>query len=134
MWAAFKKVATSLGPGLITAALVLGPGSVTVASKAGAVFGYRLIWVTLGAGILMATYVAMSARIGVLTQESLLSVVRRLYGRWLAVLMGVCSFLVCCSFQAGDNLGVSISMQTILGDAMQETFPSMNRLAGIRLF
>ena len=53
MWDTFKKLAASLGPGLITAALVLGPGSVTTVSKTGALYGYSLIWVVAGAGVLM---------------------------------------------------------------------------------
>ena len=34
-----------LGPGLITAALIFGPGSLTVGTKLGAGFGYKLLWV-----------------------------------------------------------------------------------------
>lgn len=130
MWKTFTKLSASLGPGFITAALVLGPGSVTVASKAGATFGYRLIWVTIVAAVLMASYTAMSARIGAATPSSLLTSVKHLYGRWLAILMGVCSFLVCCSFQAGDNLGVSISIHAILEGAM----PGVDRVRAIRFF
>ena len=116
MWDTFKKLAASLGPGLITAALVLGPGSVTTVSKTGALYGYSLIWVVAGAGVLMGVYVVMSARIGTVTDKTLLGVVSEHYGRWLAVIMGISSFLVCCSFQAGDNQGVSISMQSIFAD------------------
>ncbi|MGQ9661874.1 MAG: Nramp family divalent metal transporter [Kiritimatiellia bacterium] len=113
MWNQLKRLASSLGPGLITAALVLGPGSVTVVSRAGATRGFRLVWVVAGAGILMAAFTSMAARIGSATTESLLSLVRRLYGRWLALLMGICAFLVCACFQTGDNLGVSVSLQVL---------------------
>ncbi|HOX04758.1 MAG TPA: Nramp family divalent metal transporter [Planctomycetota bacterium] len=109
----FRKLAASLGPGLITAAVVLGPGSITMVSKAGAAHGYRLLWVILWAGLIMAAYTVMSARIGTVTDKSILSTVAEHYGRWLAVIMGLCSFAVCTAFQAGDNSGVGASMQTI---------------------
>ncbi len=34
-----------LGLGLITAALIFGPGSLTVGTKLGAGFGHKLLWV-----------------------------------------------------------------------------------------
>ncbi|HOA38287.1 MAG TPA: hypothetical protein PKJ36_07800, partial [Flavihumibacter sp.] len=40
----WKKWVRSLGPGLITAALVFGPSKITITSKLGAEFGYALLW------------------------------------------------------------------------------------------
>jgi len=134
MWKTFKKASAALGPGLITAALVLGPGSVTVVSKAGASLGYKLIWVVLFAGILMAAFTTMSARIGALADRSLLRVVESLYGRWLAILMGISAFVVCSCFQAGDNLGVSVSLQAIFQDCWPGVAPSFMIKAWSALF
>ncbi len=113
----FRRLASSLGPGLITAALVLGPGSIYLVSSAGQALEYRLLWVPLIAGVFMAVYTAMSARVGTVAEKSLLASVADRYGRWLAVLMGLSSFAVCASFQAGDNIGVSLSVQTVFEDA-----------------
>jgi Mn2+/Fe2+ NRAMP family transporter len=126
----FKKLAAFLGPGLITAALVLGPGSVAVLSKTGALYGYQLLWLPIFTGILMVAYATMSAKIGLAGATTLLGHVRFQYGRWLSIVMGVAAFAVCCCFQAADNTGVAISTQTIFGDY----FPQVNDVLMIRIF
>lgn len=105
----------SLGPGFITAAVVIGPGSVTVASKIGASAGMSLLWAVVVAGSFMMLYTAMSARIGVLNRQSLLTLVATHYGRWLAVVMGILAFTVCASFQMGNYLACSTALGTLTG-------------------
>ena len=39
-----KRLLGAIGPAFITAAVVLGPGSISTASRMGASFGYSLIW------------------------------------------------------------------------------------------
>ncbi len=109
------SILRSLGPGFITAAVVIGPGSVTVASKIGASAGMSLLWAVIVAGSFMMLYTAMSARIGVLNKQSLLTMVATHYGRWLAVVMGVLSFVVCASFQMGNYLACSTALTTMTG-------------------
>lgn len=110
-----RSLLRSLGPGFITAAVVLGPGSVTVASKIGAAVGMRLLWAVVIAGSFMMLYTAMAARIGVMSSRSLLSSVALCYGRWLAILMGVLAFVVCASFQMGNYLACATAIATITG-------------------
>ncbi len=40
-----KKLLQSVGPAIVVAAVVLGPGSITTSTKAGAAFGYGPLWV-----------------------------------------------------------------------------------------
>ena len=46
----------SIGPALITACVVFGPGSLLVSSNVGASYGYELLWLLLLLGLLMGTY------------------------------------------------------------------------------
>lgn len=62
-----KKWLRSLGPGIITAALVFGPSKMTITSKLGAEYGYSLLWIVAVAIFFMAIFTAMSARIGLAT-------------------------------------------------------------------
>lgn len=110
-----KPFLKSLGPGFITAAVVIGPGSITVASKIGASAGTSLLWAVIVAGSFMMLYTAMSARIGALNTQSLLTVVALRYGRWLAITMGVLAFTVCASFQMGNYLACSTALTTLTG-------------------
>ena len=110
-----KKAFQSIGPGLIIASVVLGPGSITVASRIGSQYGYSFLWVILIATIFMITYTSMSARFGVTHEESLLQSLSKHYGRWFAVLIGISAFLSTASFQFGNNLGIGIGMEGITG-------------------
>lgn len=101
-----------IGPGLITASVVLGPGSIVSASRAGAETGYSLLWVVLCSGLLMAAYTSMGARLGCALGET--TPLARV-PRWFAVLVGLSSFLVCTGFQFGNNLGVAMAMNRLIG-------------------
>jgi manganese transport protein len=100
----------SLGPGMITAALVFGPSKLTITSKIGAVYGYSLLWVVIIAIVFMAVFTAMSTRIGVATNQSLLASVKQKWGKPASVAMGLGVFLVTTSFQAGNSVGVGIAV------------------------
>src|SRR5690349_16563657 len=76
-----KKGLLTLGPGIITAALVFGPSKMTITSKLGAVYGYSLLWVIAAAIFFMTVFTVMSARIGVATKQSLLTTIRQKWGR-----------------------------------------------------
>jgi len=114
----FKKIKTffkSLGPGFIIAALVLGPGSITVASRIGSEYGYAFLWVIVIATVFMITYTSMGARFGVLNSTSILQSIADNYGRWFAIAIGISAFLSTSSFQFGNNLGIGIGMEGITG-------------------
>lgn len=109
------RILTLIGPAFVTAAVVLGPGSVSTASRIGGDYGYSLIWFMVPVCLFMCCYTTMGARFGAVSEESLLGAVRNKYGAWLAVLLGVCSFTVCAGFQAGNNVGVGTAMETLTG-------------------
>jgi len=115
MFSRIKKFFKSFGPGFIIASVVLGPGSITVASRIGSEYGYTFLWVIVLATIFMITYTSMGTRFGVLNSKSLLQSIADNYGRWVAVLIGISAFLSTSSFQFGNNLGIGIGMEGITG-------------------
>ena len=60
----------ALGPCLITASVVIGPGSIHTSSKVGAEKGYSMSWVVLASAVFMLTFIQMAARLGVVSRES----------------------------------------------------------------
>jgi manganese transport protein len=110
-----KSIISALGPGIIIAAVVLGPGSITVSSQIGAAYGFMFLWVLLLACIFMITYTSMSARFGVTNSASMLQTISKKYGKWFAVTIGTAAFLASLSFQFGNNFGIGIGMQGITG-------------------
>ncbi len=115
MFRKIKSIFKSLGPGFIIASVVLGPGSITVASRVGSEYGYAFLWVILLATIFMVTYTSMGVRFGVISSKSILQAIADKYGRWLAITIGISAFLSSSSFQFGNNLGIGIGMEGITG-------------------
>lgn len=110
-----KELIRSLGPGFIIASVVLGPGSIAVASRIGSEEGYSFLWVVVVAAVFMIVYTSMAVRFGVTKEKSILETIALRYGRWFAVLIGISSFLSASSFQFGNNLGIGIGMEGITG-------------------
>jgi Mn2+/Fe2+ NRAMP family transporter len=105
-----KRWLLSLGPGIITAALVFGPSKMTITSKLGAEYGYALLWIVVVAIFFMVLFTSMAARIGMATDQSLLSTIRQKWGKGAAIAIGLGVFFVTTSFQAGNSIGVGISI------------------------
>lgn len=100
---------------MITAALVFGPGSLTVNTKLGASFGYMLLWVIVLSIIFMVSFTRMSSAIGCSTSDSLMQIIARRYGRWVAFFLGIGIFLISSSFQAGNSIGAGVAFYEMLG-------------------
>ena len=95
-----------IGPGLITACVVIGPGSILTSSKVGAANGYSLVWIIVVAVVFMMAFMTMGARLGLVASESPGTLVAKRAGRWLAILIGCSVFFISAAFQFGNNLGV----------------------------
>jgi manganese transport protein len=102
------------GPAIIVAAVVLGPGSILTSSKVGCEYGYSMLWVLVGAGLLMVGATALSARLGVTLEGTLCDELTRSLGRPLAIFIGVVLFAVVASFQSSNNTAVITSIEPLL--------------------
>ena len=74
----FLEFLRSIGPAIIVAAVVCGPGSMLMSSKTGAIYGYQMIWVL----VLAATSLLPLAQ--ALERSDWLRLVAALRGRWEA--------------------------------------------------
>ncbi len=101
----------SIGPGLVTACVVIGPGSILTSSKVGATHGYSMTWVVLASVVFMMIYMTLGAKLGVVTGESAGDLVTRTAGRPLAALIGLGVFFIAATFQFGNNLGVDSAVK-----------------------
>lgn len=99
----------AIGPALLLAAVVVGPGSIALSTIAGSLYGYQLLWVPVAATIFMITYTWMSARIGLVTGGTIFEATREKYGSSVARIGGVFGFLTILAFQAGNNAGIGFA-------------------------
>ena len=101
----------SIGPAIIVAAVVCGPGSMLMSSKTGAIYGYSMIWVVVSAAVLMWGMIVLSARLGVVYERTLLGEVAARLGRGVAAFVGLCLFLVVVGFQVSNNIAVVAALE-----------------------
>ncbi|MCP4849732.1 MAG: divalent metal cation transporter [Verrucomicrobiaceae bacterium] len=101
-----KKFLHSLGPAIIVAAVVLGPGSILTASKTGAQFGYSMVWSLAIAIILMIGVTALCARLGATLQGTPCDELARRLCRPVAATVGIIVFMIAAGFQTSNNLAV----------------------------
>lgn len=105
---------SSIGPAIIVASVVLGPGSIFLASAIGAEFGYALLWVPLFSTALMICLVMISSRLGVTYERTLLEELAHKLGRPVAAFLGLIVFLITASFQTGNNAAILFAIDPLL--------------------
>ena len=111
IWQRLKQI----GPALVLAAVVLGPGSITLSTIAGSLYQYRLLWVLCFATLFMITYTLMAARIGLVTRQTLFDVARRKYGERISKIGGLFGFMSILAFQAGNMAAVGFVGNALIG-------------------
>src|SRR3954452_626000 len=77
------------GPAVIASVAYMDPGNFATNIEAGARFGYALLWVVLLANLTAMLFQALSAKIGIVTGQSLASLCREHLPRPLAYAMWV---------------------------------------------
>jgi Mn2+/Fe2+ NRAMP family transporter len=101
-----KRIWQSIGPAIVVAAVVLGPGSILTSSKVGAGFGLTGVPVIAMATVLMIAMVALAARIGVIYERSACEELAARLGRPAAIGIGLILYVLVALFQSSNNLAV----------------------------
>ena len=111
-----KNPLKSIGPAIIVAAVVLGPGSILTSSKVGATFGLIGFPVVVVAAALMIAMVALSARLGAVYENSLCDELASRLGRPVAVAIGLTLFTLVALFQSSNNIALIGGIEPLFGD------------------
>ena len=114
----------NLGPGLLVTAAFIGPGTITTASKAGADFGFALVWALIFSIFATIVLQEMCARLGLVTGQGLGESIRTTFespvARGLTVgLVVVAITFGNAAFQTGNILGAASGLETVTGVAPQ---------------
>lgn len=120
MLAQIKEKLKIFGPGAIITASFIGPGTVTTATRAGAGFGFALLWAVIFSIIATIVLQEMVARIGIITKQGLGENIRDLFNNvilrfaavWI-VMIAVC--VGCAAYISGDLLGTSLGVAYLFG-------------------
>jgi len=109
----FLRGLKGIGPAIIVATVVLGPGSILTSSKVGAEFGLIGLFFVLLASILMIGMVALSTRLGLVYENSLCEELTQHLGRGASVFIGATLFLVVALFQSSNNIAVIAGIESL---------------------
>ena len=112
-----KKILKSIGPAIIVAAVVLGPGSILTSSKVGATFGLLGVPVVVVAAVLMIGMVALSARLGAVYEGSLCTELRKRLGNGVTIAIGLILFVLVALFQSSNNIALIGGLEALFGES-----------------
>lgn len=110
----FKRIIQSVGPALVVAAVVLGPGSILTSSKVGANLGIAGLPVIAVATVLMIAMVALSSRLGAFYEHSLGQELSLRLGRPVSIAIGVILFTLVALFQSSNNIALIAGLEPML--------------------
>lgn len=112
-WTRSKLFVRALGPGLITGASDDDPSGIGTYSSVGAKFGLAIIWMAIWLLPMMLAIQETCARIGVVTNKGLASVLKKYYHKWI-VLGAVMLLIVANIANIGADLGAMAASARML--------------------
>jgi len=104
-----------IGPAIIVAAVVLGPGSITTSTKVGAAFGYSALWVLAILLVLLIGVASLAAWLGASLEKPLCQELSARLGPWAGYVIGIAMFLIVAGFQSSNNMAVVAGIEPLLG-------------------
>ncbi len=126
-----RNLSRRIGPAFIVGACIIGPGSLTLMSKTGSLYGYSMLWLSLLSGAMMAGFIALFMRFGIYCDDTFLGLTAKKLGRWYAALCGISLFSVDAAFQFGNCLGVTAAMATLFEGVPKLIWPIAFTIAAI---
>ena len=117
-----------LGPGAIITASFIGVGTITTATRAGASYGYAILWAVLLSVIATIVLQEIVVRIGLVTQEGLGEAIRE---QFASPLLKFCTIWIVAiaitvgsaAYIAGDLTGTSLGITTLVDIPVNRVAP-----------
>jgi len=105
-----------LGPALVAGVAYLDPGNVASNMTAGATFGYLLVWVVVLGNVMAWLIQYLSAKLGIVTGESLPQVLgRRIHRPWARRAYWVQAELVAMATDVAEVIGGAVALHLLFG-------------------
>ncbi len=114
----------SIGPAIIVAAVVLGPGSIIVSSRVGAVFGYSAVGILFVAVFLLIAMVRLAAHVGLVYERTPCQEIAHRLGLPIAATLGVILFLIIACFQTSNNIAVATALEPLSAGGLPNWAPA----------
>ncbi|WP_153731676.1 Nramp family divalent metal transporter [Sporosarcina obsidiansis] len=114
----FMAKVKSMGPGAIITASFIGPGTVTTATRAGASFGFAILWAVVFSIIATIVLQEMSARLGIVSKKGLGEAIHDQFQQPLLKFASIWLVIIsigvgCAAYISGDLMGTSLGISTL---------------------
>lgn len=117
----FKEKLKAVGPGILVVGAFIGPGTITSATRAGAIYGYQLLWTIVFSIIAVIIMQGMSARLGIVTKNGLAEALvkdleKKPFAKYFMItLVATAITLGGISYMGGDLTGVAVGVSQLTG-------------------
>ncbi|MGC0369285.1 Nramp family divalent metal transporter [Microbacterium sp. SLBN-111] len=113
---ATRRAAWLLGPAMVAGVAYLDPGNVASNMTAGAVFGYLLVWVVVLGNVMAWLIQYLSAKLGIVTGESLPQLLgRRIHRPWVRRAYWLQAELVAMATDVAEVIGGAVALNLLFG-------------------
>jgi manganese transport protein len=103
------------GPAIIASVAYMDPGNFATNIQAGAGYGYGLLWVVLLANLIAMLFQALSARLGIVSGESLAALCRRHFPWPVTGAMWIASEIAAMATDLAETVGAAIGLSLLFG-------------------
>lgn len=110
-----RKLLSLLGPAFIAAVAYVDPGNFAANFSAGSQYGFMLVWVLVLANIMAALVQYLSAKVGLVTGQSLPEVIAERLPRWARVMYWAQAELVAVACDIAEIIGGAVALNLLFG-------------------
>lgn len=110
-----RKLLSLLGPAFIAAVAYVDPGNFAANFSAGSQYGFMLVWVLVLANIMAALVQYLSAKVGLVTGQSLPEVIADRLPRWARVMYWAQAELVAVACDIAEIIGGAVALNLLFG-------------------
>jgi manganese transport protein len=103
------------GPAVVASIAYMDPGNFATNIQAGARHGYMLLWVVVLANLIAMLFQSLSARLGIVTGQSLAGLCRQNFPRQLVLVMWVASEIAAMATDLAETIGAAIGISVLFG-------------------
>jgi manganese transport protein len=101
------------GPAIVASVAYMDPGNFATNIQAGARHGYGLLWVVMLANLIAMLFQALSARLGIVTGQSLASLCRAHFPRPVSLAMWLASEFAAMATDLAETVGAAIGISLL---------------------
>ena len=111
LWRSLLILFSVLGPGFVTASAGNDVGGIATYSQAGAVFGYRILWVLVPLAVSLIVVQEMATRMGAVTGKGLAALIRENFGVRISFFAMAGLFLINTGITATEFVGIATASE-----------------------